>query len=68
MGMAKFEARRYVGAGAFVPGIPARDLDGDEWAALDPSLREAAEMGGLYEIVPAKKAKSADAAPGAGRG
>jgi hypothetical protein len=34
---------RYVGAGAFVHGVPARDLAAEEWNALTPEQREAAK-------------------------
>lgn len=32
----------YYGAGAFVPGVPARDMSPEEWAALPADLREQA--------------------------
>ena len=34
---------RYVGDGAFVNGVPARDLSADEWGALTDEQREAAK-------------------------
>lgn len=32
----------YYGAGAFVPGVPARDMSPEEWEALPADLREQA--------------------------
>jgi hypothetical protein len=34
---------RYIGNGAFVSGVPARDLSAAEWLALTEEQREAAK-------------------------
>lgn len=43
----------YVGAGAWLHGVPARDLTTDEWESLDADLRATALARGLYEPVDA---------------
>jgi hypothetical protein len=43
---------RYQGAGAYVSGVPARDLTDEEYAALSDELRERLTASGLYEIAP----------------
>ena len=43
----------YTGAGAFVHGIPARDLTAAEWAALTDAQRAFATASGLYQAVEA---------------
>jgi len=40
-------AMRYVGDGAFVLGVPMRDLSAAEWLALSDNERQAAQA--LYE-------------------
>lgn len=57
--MPRFESVRYIGAkdGAsarFLGGVPARDMTGDEWYALDADLREHALRLSLYEGVSAE--------------
>lgn len=44
-------AVRYIGDGAFWPGIPARDLTREEWDALEPEHREQILAHKLYEEV-----------------
>ena len=39
---------KYIGNGAFVPGVPARDMKADEWNALPVDLREQAKT--LYSF------------------
>lgn len=60
---------KYVGAGDYILGIPARNLTNEEWSQLTPEQRAAAEASGLYEIEkrPAKadKPAAADAKDGA---
>lgn len=41
----------YIGFGAFLPGVPARDLSAAEWAALDEETRELALALDLYQEV-----------------
>lgn len=38
----------YKGAGAFIDGIPARDLTEQDWARLDEDARAAVAQSGLY--------------------
>lgn len=40
---------RYIGGGAYLLGVPARDLDEAEWDALGPELQAVAVERGLYE-------------------
>jgi hypothetical protein len=40
---------RYIGAGRFLSGVPARDLSLDEWRGLSRDLRRAALARGLYK-------------------
>lgn len=47
--------RKYTGKGAFLPGIPARDLTDDEWNALSADDKKAAERSGLYQSPPTKE-------------
>lgn len=54
--MAKFKRVTFEGARdadgvplAFVPGVPARDLDGEAWYALPADLRENAIRLGLHK-------------------
>lgn len=41
---------RYVGGGAWLHGIPARDLTAEEWEALSQEQRDAATARGLYVV------------------
>lgn len=41
---------KYIGDGAYLLGVPARDLTDKEWSQLMPEQRTAAEASGLYEI------------------
>lgn len=40
----------YVGAGAFIHGVPARDLTGEEWDALDIETQRVALARSLYVL------------------
>lgn len=44
---------RYTGAGDYLPGVPARDLTAEEWAALGADTQALALALGLYEAAPA---------------
>ena len=45
------EQVRYVGANiGYIPGVPMKDMDADEWNALDGELRESALRAGLYQL------------------
>ena len=45
------EQVRYVGANiGYIPGVPMKDMDADEWNALDGELRENALRAGLYQL------------------
>jgi hypothetical protein len=47
--MAKSDGMKYVGDGVtFVPGVPMRDLTGEELATMPKDLKEAALKSGLY--------------------
>lgn len=41
----------YIGAGAFLPGVPTADLTEEQWAALDDETRELAVALDLYQVV-----------------
>lgn len=41
---------RYIGAGEFVQGVPARDLTRVEWDALDTDTQALVLALGLYEL------------------
>lgn len=41
---------KYVGDGAFVAGVPARDLTEEEWETLPEKLRKWAETAGTHEV------------------
>lgn len=43
---------RYVGAGSYWPGVPARDLTVDEWAALSAETKEIVLHNKLYRVLP----------------
>lgn len=40
----------YIGAGAYLPGVPQRDLTEAEWAALDAETRKLALDLKLYRV------------------
>ena len=44
---------KYVGKSEYIPGVPARDLTKEEWAAIPDSWRKLA--GRLYQVVEVKK-------------
>ncbi len=46
------ETVRYIGAniGGYIPGVPLKDMDAEEWNALDVDLRVLAMDSGLYEM------------------
>ena len=45
------EQVRYIGANiGYMPGIPMKDMDADEWNALDGDLRKNAIRAGLYQL------------------
>lgn len=45
------ETVRYVGANiGYMPGVPMKDMDAEEWNALDGDLRENAIRAGLYQL------------------
>lgn len=45
------ETVRYVGANiGYMPGVPMKDMDAEEWNALDGDLRENAIKAGLYQL------------------
>lgn len=53
---------RYVGNGAFLGGIPARDLEHGDWVRLSGPKQDLVKLSPLYEMVepekkPAKKTK-----------
>lgn len=41
----------YIGFGAFWPGVPARDMTADEWAALTEDTRARVLEMNLYQVV-----------------
>lgn len=41
----------YIGFGAFLPGVPARDMTAEEWAALPQEQQELAVALDLYQVV-----------------
>ncbi len=43
---------RYLGTGEFYHGIPARDLDESEYAALSDEQRQWVDSGTLYDVAP----------------
>lgn len=47
---AKAQGARYIGDGASIPGIPARDLSAEEIAALSDEQRTALVTSGLYTL------------------
>jgi len=53
-------AKRYIGHEEFIYGVPGRDLDEAEFAALDPEIQHAVNASAIYEdAAPA----AAEAAP-----
>lgn len=53
---------KYVGGGAFLSGVPARDLEDGDWARLSGPKQDLVKLSPLYEMVepekkPAKKTK-----------
>ena len=56
--MAKRKGARYIGNGAFWPGVPARDLQNGEWEAIDEDIRTILLNFKLYRIGKSKKSKS----------
>ncbi len=40
----------YIGGGAFIQGIPARDLSKKEWDALSKAKRDALISAGIMEV------------------
>lgn len=51
---------RYIGAGNYYNGIPARDLTDSEYAALSPEQKRLVDSSKLYELVPSKRAPKED--------
>lgn len=45
---------RYIGAGEFHYGIPARDLTVQEYEALTDEQRRLVDRGVIYEVLPAR--------------
>lgn len=45
--------------GAFVVGVPARDLDEDEYAALDTEQKRTVRSSGLYDVKGDEPARNA---------
>lgn len=60
------EQVRYIGAniGGYIPGVPMKDMNDEEWNALDGDLRVLALGSGLYELGgdPAEAAATREAA------
>lgn len=48
---------RYVGGGAFVPGVPTRDLSEKEWALLPKSLQKKALAAGTHKAPSKSRSK-----------
>ena len=44
-------AVRYIGGGAFIQGVPARDMTPEEWDQMPVTVRAFAVEIGLYEEV-----------------
>ena len=49
---------KYIGNGAFWPGVPARDLQNGEWEAINEDVRNILLDFKLYSIDKSKKSKS----------
>jgi hypothetical protein len=41
--------------GSFIPGVPARDLTPDEWAALDKETQKLCLTSKLYAVAPEER-------------
>ncbi len=46
----------YIGKGAYIEGVPARDLSADEWAEIPPELQDKAIAAGTHKLVRAEAA------------
>lgn len=53
---------KYIGDGAFIHGVPARDMDESEWDALTDEEREAALVRKLYRLSGARRSDGEQAA------
>lgn len=53
--------------GAYVLGVPARDLTADEWDALTDDERDRAERSGYYEDAPDPAGRTAASKPADGK-
>lgn len=53
----------YIGAGAYLAGVPARDMTLDEWEALDPADRATALALDLYQVATVAKTPAAPVKP-----
>lgn len=51
---------RYIGAGEFYQGIPARDLTDADWAQLSQEQQTAVANSPLYEVTAVKKTAKKD--------
>lgn len=40
----------YTGGGAYMQGLPTKNMSAEEWERYDPELRQAALKLGLYQI------------------
>lgn len=40
----------YTGGGAYMQGLPTKNMSAEEWGRYDPELRQAALKLGLYQI------------------
>lgn len=40
----------YTGGGAYMQGLPTKNMSAEEWERYDPELRQAALRLGLYQI------------------
>ncbi len=49
---------KYIGTGAFIPGVPARDLTDADFQSLSEELQDAVSQSGLYSIANSKKSDS----------
>lgn len=49
---------KYKGDGAFVVGVPKRDLSAEEWAKLPDDVKELCLTTGLYEEPKARAGKT----------
>jgi hypothetical protein len=51
---------RYIGDGAYLPGIPARDLTDEDLAELTEEQRAAVAASAIYEDAGGKKPKASE--------